>query len=278
MNNGTRGNSRGKWWILTIRAGDWSIPSELPDGVDYLRGQRELGENGFEHWQLVAHFASEKRLRGVKSVFGGTAHCECTRSAAALEYVWKDETRLGDKFELGHKPVIGAVRVNWDNVRQLALLGQFDEIPSSVYVRYYSSLQRIYADNARAPAVERSCVVYWGDTGTGKSRKAFDENPGAFPKNPNTKWWTGYTNESAVIIDEFRGRIDVSYLLSWLDRYPVLVETKGSSRPLLASKFVITSNLAPKDWYPELDEETLQALLRRMTIKHFVTLYSFPIG
>jgi len=119
-------------------------------------------------------------------------------------------------------------------------------------------------------AIERKCVVFWGDTGTGKSLRAWTEGgDGAYAKDPRSKWWCGYRTQEFVIIDEFRGGIDVSHILRWLDRYPVTVETKGGSRPLLATKFWITSNLDPRRWYPEIDEETLKALLRRMEIIHF---------
>jgi len=58
-------------------------------------------------------------------------------------------------------------------------------------------------------------------------------------------------------------------MLRWLDRYPCRVEIKGSSRPLDATKIWITSNLNPLDWYPELDVDTKEALLRRINITHF---------
>lgn len=65
------------------------------------------------------------------------------------------------------------------------------------------------------------------------------------------------------------GGIDVSHILRFCDRYPVRVETKGSSRPLCAEKIWFTSNVDPRNWYPELDPETLVALLRRFNITHF---------
>lgn len=75
--------------------------------------------------------------------------------------------------------------------------------------------------------------------------------------------------EPHIIIDEFRGGIDISHMLRWLDRYPVRVELKGSSAPLKATKIWITSNLHPLNWYPDLDHETKQALLRRVEITEF---------
>lgn len=121
--------------------------------------------------------------------------------------------------------------------------------------------------------MERTTVAFWGPTGTGKSRTAWDEaGMDAYPKDPRTKWWDGYTGQEHVVVDEFRGGIDVAHLLRWLDRYPVLVETKGGSIPLRATKFWFTSNLDPRNWYPDLDAETQAALIRRLEIKHFVSL------
>jgi len=75
-----------------------------------------------------------------------------------------------------------------------------------------------------------------------------------------------------VVIDEFRGEIGIGHLLRWFDRYPVLVEIKGGSVVLKATRFWITSNLSPDAWYPNLDEETKSALKRRLNITHFDAL------
>lgn len=115
--------------------------------------------------------------------------------------------------------------------------------------------------------MERTCTVFWGPTGTGKSHRAWAEaGLQAYSKDPLTKWWDGYRHQEHVIIDEFRGVINISHLLRWLDKYPVSVETKGGQAALLARRIWITSNLHPNEWYPELDMMTKEALLRRLTI------------
>lgn len=125
--------------------------------------------------------------------------------------------------------------------------------------------------------MDRSCVVYVGPTGTGKSHRAWEEaGPDAFSKCPRTKWWTSYQGQEHVVIDEFRGVVDISHLLRWFDRYPVHVETKGSSVPLCAVKFWITSNLHPDSWYPELDTNTKLALMRRLSIVEMDEVYVAP--
>lgn len=106
--------------------------------------------------------------------------------------------------------------------------------------------------------------------GTGKSRRAWEEaGLEAYSKDPRSKFWDGYQGEKNVIVDEFRGGIDISHILRWTDRYPVRVEIKGASRPLEAERLWFTSNVDPRMWYPELDQATIDALIRRINIVHF---------
>lgn len=145
-----------------------------------------------------------------------------------------------------------------------------EEIPASIRVQSYRTLRAISSDFAQPIAVERSCEVFWGKTGTGKSRLAWERaGINAYPKDPRTKFWCGYGSQETVVIDEFRGGIDISHLLRWLDRYPVIVEIKGGSVVLKAKTFYITSNIAPEFWYPELDVETFSALRRRLKVTEF---------
>jgi len=146
-----------------------------------------------------------------------------------------------------------------------------EAIPASVRVQSYRTLRSIAADHQKPVGVVRSCTVYWGPTGTGKSRTAWEAaGMDAYPKDPRTKFWCGYSGQKRVIIDEFRGGIDISHLLRWLDRYPVIVEVKGASTVLAADQIWITSNLHPRDWYPELDPLTFAALERRLNIINLI--------
>jgi len=134
----------------------------------------------------------------------------------------------------------------------------------------YRTLRAIQSDFSVPRAIERTVTVFWGSTGTGKSRRAWLEaGDGAYAKCPRSKFWDGYQDQENVVIDEFRGGIDVAHLLRWFDRYPVRVEIKGSSRPFNASRIWITSNLDPIMWYPEIDEMTREALMRRLNIEYF---------
>lgn len=265
---------QGKYWILTIPKDDFTPPETLEDysELTFIRGQLESGDGtGYEHWQVVAYFERKCTISAVKRIFGKRCHCELTRSDAARSYVWKDETSLGSRFELGTLPTRRNKTTDWDVVWSNATRGDLDAIDAQIRVCHYNNLRRIYSDIARPVAIERNVYVYWGESGTGKSRQAWD-NGGldSYPKCPRTKFWDGYIDQRVVIIDEFRGGIDIGHLLRWFDRYPIFVEVKGASRPLLAETIYITSNLSPKEWFPELDNATYAALRRRLTkVIHF---------
>lgn len=257
-----------RYWILTIPLHGFT--PFLPHGCQYIMGQLELGEGGFLHWQIVVGFTKKVRQAGVRSLFG-EYHCEPTKSEKAEDYCWKEETRVqGTQFRLGTKAFKRSCEKDWDQIRQNAKDGEFDSIPSDVYIRCFSSLKKIATEFSKPQPMERRCFVFVGPTGTGKSRRAWDEATfDAYPKSPTSKFWDGYRGQKHVVMDEFRGQIEISHLLRWLDRYPVLVEIKGSSEVLKAHTFWITSNMHPKDWYPTIDDATQKALLRRLLLTNF---------
>ena len=275
----TGGRRQGIFWLLTIPSASFVVPSELPSDGRYawIKGQLERGDaTGYEHWQLFVAFKTKKSLAAVRKIFGNQCHAELSRSEAAESYVFKDDTAIeGTRFEWGAKPFRRNAKTDWESVWTAAKSGDLASIPAHVRVTSYRTLQCIRADYESVPAMVRVCYVYWGATGTGKSRRAWDEaGLDAYAKDPRTKFWCGYQAQANVVIDEFRGGIDISHLLRWLDRYPVRVEIKGGSRPLMAQKIWITSNVSPDDWYPELDSETRQALRRRLEVHHFAAPFN----
>lgn len=260
--------SVGRYWILTIPHHVYT--PFLPPQLQFVRGQLERGASGFLHWQLVAAFPKNVRLSAVRKLFGDV-HAELTRSDAALDYVWKDDTAVDNtRFQLGDPAVKRNCKRDWDSVWESAKSGRMDDVESSIKICHYRTLKQIAVDHMAPVAVERVVNVFWGPTGTGKSRRAWEEAGWqAYPKDPRSKFWDGYSGQQHVVIDEFRGDIDIAHLLRWFDRYPVIVEVKGSSCVFAATHIWITSNLSPDFWYPGLDEGTQAALRRRLIVTQF---------
>jgi hypothetical protein len=315
---------QGRWFIATLKwiEGGWTPDQVNLEHVDYIRGQleqplfdqRELPDSdcdtdiidadgevqqvatGYKHWQFVFHTARKVTLLRAKSYFPDFIHLEFTRSEAAVDYCWKEDTRVeGSQFERGARPVRQQSKVDWEEVWKHAENGCIDKIPAAVRFRHYSTIRNIAKDFLSVGFIQRECEVHWGVTGAGKSHAAWSSALGVnlgdfvwsegklvddsgselvcssvFTKQPSTKWWDGYRGQEVVVIEEFTGKIGVEHLLRWLDHYPVSVEIKGSEVPLKAKRFVITSNVDPRDWYPDICQEQRDALMRRLgTIKRY---------
>lgn len=269
-----------RYWLLTIPENDWSPSDVLQKEVKYCKGQLEVGnETGYRHWQVVYHTQVMTYTR-LKKILPSSAHIMHTRSEAAEQYVWKEETKVeGSEFEKGKKSTKRNSSADWEEIRTLAQSGNLDNIPADIYVRSYSNLKRIKLDHEKPTQRGKVDVhLYLGPSGTGKSYAAW-ANMGTedtYTKIPTTKWWDGYRGETKVIMDEFRGQVSIALLLRWLDPagYPLTLETKGGGAVAKFTKIILTSNLPPEEWYPDLDYATLQALKRRLTIIEFNEVYN----
>lgn len=272
--------SQYKYWIGTLSA-------EISPNFDYwdestmtyLIGQKERGESGYLHWQFCVGLKNKTTRVGLTNLnlFPTETHWEPTRSQAAHDYVRKIDTAVeGSQFSFGQLPLRRNNKRDWDKIKQDAIDGNFDNIPPQVLISHFSSIQRIHVAYMRpVPRPNVECYVYWGLTGLGKTRRAHEEANDPFLKNPNTKWWDGYQGQTDVIIDEFIGQIGYNYLLLWLDKYPCSAEIKGGNVALKATRFFITSNKPPTEWFPTLDTVSMSALRRRFTqVIHFTEMWT----
>ena len=98
-----------------------------------------------------------------------------------------------------------------------------------------------------------------GPSGSGKSRYVWEQHPDLYTLDPpqcsnQSVWFDGYDGQDVLLIDDFDGWLSYKFLLRLLDRYPLRVQYKGGSIPLLATKIYITSTESPSDWYPHREE------------------------
>lgn len=275
---------QGKYWLITDfnYTIDYDIENANPvaaesfwksKGIIWSKGQLEMCATTQRlHWQFIVCFAKKVRLRAVKTVLGQEVHAELSRSVAASEYCWKEDTSQGRRWEWGTLPFKRNSKRDWESIWNDAVRGDLTDIDPQIKVCHYNSLRKIAMDHMKGEAIEKEVKVFWGPTGVGKSRAAWLEaGLDAYPKIPTTKFWDGYQGQGNVVIDEFTGQIEITHMLRWLDRYPVLVETKGSGTVLKAKKIWITSNLSPEEWYQNAPEVQKEALFRRLNVVHVAT-------
>ena len=249
----------------------------LVDTIDcrYIVYGKEVGESGTPHLQGTIIFSSARTLSSVIKKLPG-CHVEVCRSVeASIEYCKKD----GDVTERGDPPLSqkekGEANADrWRSIRIAAEEGRFEDVPEDVRFKHIHLLEK-HRDEAskkrKLEDTEEQHLWYWGKAGTGKSRKAREENPDAYLKTC-AKWWCGYANEETVIVEDF----DIAHeklchhLKIWGDRYPFPGEYKGGSFKIRPKKIIVTSNYHPKDiWTRPSDYEPI---MRRFKCIEFKTL------
>lgn len=126
--------AQGIYWLLTIPHNEFT--PFLPPTISYIRGQLERGaDTGYLHWQLLIISTKKCRLAAIKKLLGPRVHAELSKSSAANDYVWKEETRVeGTQFELGSIPLSRARPADWVAIRDSAKRGRLDDIPAGISI------------------------------------------------------------------------------------------------------------------------------------------------
>lgn len=149
-------------------------------------------------------------------------------------------------------------------------------------VRQFLRIQR--PNRARPPVVE--CLI--GPPGTGKTRYVHDfayifynnSEPGVWDPDLWTwggagPWFDGYAGQRVALFDDYRGSIPIESFLKALDRYDNQQPIKGGFVWFSPERIFITSNEEPVHWYSQCGRSTLEALLRRITIRYVMEPITF---
>lgn len=274
-------SNRGRYWCFTLNnyteeeLQDVRRIEESNEDVTYVCFGREVAESGTPHLQGYLEFKQKIRLGGVRRLRGmGRAHLELRRGTQdqAIDYCKKDGRfeEFGVRFESRR-----GARSDLDQIKELLDGGATEEkIAESHFgswVRYRKSFAAYRGLKFKRMAREVNVYAIWGLPGVGKTRIIFEKEKDLFiVSDPSLKWFDGYDGEESILIDDYRGGADGSFLLRLLDRYPLQLPIKGSYVPLQATKIFITSNMPPP-W----DHNDIEGALSRR-IKS-VTKISLPI-
>jgi len=286
-NSGSDGN-RGRAWCFTANIGETEIGEEscrkAKERVEcgtfrYICFQLEVAPTtGQRHYQGYVHFGKNPvRFTAAKDyiagIFGVAPHVESAKGSAKQnrDYCSKEGGVTGTFCEYGDFPRAGE-RSDLGLVANAVLAGKdlceiATEFPSQ-FMKYHGgikSFQHLVRTKPRDARVVPTVLWYFGPTGVGKSRKAFEQFPEAYIKM-NNQWWDGYIGQSVVIIDDYRPSLcTFQEFLRILDRYPMRVQVKGSSCELSATTFVITTTSRPEVIWSGRTSEALNQLLRRIS-------------
>lgn len=260
-------NHPNEWDILDIN----NAPEHK--AFKYLIYGNETGESGTFHLQGYIHFLTPVGFTAVKKILQ-RAHIEKRMGTVqqAIDYCKKD----GDWKEFGAIPESSgdATKKTWNTIIERAENGDLDWIKENhpqIFIRYINTFRSL---RIRTPVIINELVNEWwyGATGTGKSRKLWEQYPKHFKKELN-KWWCGYKDEDVVAIEEWSPKNECtgSMLKIWADRYPFTAQVKGGSLTTIRpGKLIVLSNYTIKECFP--DPRDHEPLLRRFKCTQFKSL------
>lgn len=130
------------------------------------------------------------------------------------------------------------------------------------YPRLEGRLKRHYSMQRSRQFRKVKGVVYYGEGGTGKSRKALYDELGErledtyiVPCTKDLKWWDGYNGEKIIVINEMQGsKCKFERWKELLDGHQLAIEVKGETVYAEWTEVRMTSNKHPDDWWPNVEK------------------------
>lgn len=245
---------QGKYWCFTLN--NYTVEEEKHVGylatgehVTYIIFGRERGENGTPHLQGYLELTKKRRLGFVKKLDGlARAHIELRKGTAseAADYCKKE----GDYVEEGEISRGQGHRSDLDEIKRKLDAGASESEIAEQHFGDWCRMRKSFSAyrDLKLPKTCRDVSVYvlYGDPGTGKTRFVYEEYPDVcILSDPTLQWFDGYNGEETVLIDDYRGDANASFMLRLLDRYPLRVPVKGGFKPWAVTTLFITSNMSP---------------------------------
>lgn len=269
---------RSKYWLFTLNNYTeeelvyFRSLVDTKDEVTYtLFGLEVAPQTGCPHLQGYLELQNRQRLSQVRRL-APRCHLEKRRGSQsqAVEYCKKD--RIYEEYGSlsggqGHRSDLVALKNAIDSGLPMVTVA---DTHFSTYLRYYKGINEYKRLRATPRNWQTLNIVYWGRTGTGKTRSVH-ENATSLYVHPGGQWFDGYDGHKQVLFDDFGGsEFKLSYLLKLLDRYPMSVPIKGGFVNWCPEEIYITSNLDPDTWYANANPEHVLALKRRFSfVYHF---------
>lgn len=168
-------------------------------------------------------------------------------------------------------------------IRESESLNQVVAAQPSAFIKYPRGISEAfrYLGKRRSRDFKTTTWVFYGESGAGKSRAAYDlaQKNGSYYYKTRGDWWDNYTGQETIIVDDFYGWIRLDEFLRICDRYPLQVPIKGGFVEFLGKHIIFTSNKEPLEWYSTdiLSGELRNAFLRRLDKIYYCTKEFFEI-
>lgn len=277
-----------KYWCFTVNKEPEEFRASLPiidKGVTYICGQLEVASTGHLHFQGYVQLNRSQRVSYVRNAISKTAHWEKQKGTneEARDYCKKeDETTVPNTFvEFGNffdgggegqgkrNDIHEFSKAIIEGATQRELIENPEHVATFArYIKFHDRVRSLYPTK-RKREDDFKVSLYFGDPGTGKTRKAYIEDPDVFevPISNGTLWLDGYDGHETVLFDDFMGaasKMSLDNTLKFFDRYVRKVPVKGAFVWYQPTHIVVTTNYHPRCWYKwEGREKSWKALKRR---------------
>lgn len=265
-------NLRGRYWCFTWNNPNASINFESLPKCRYGIAQKERGDSGTPHYQGYVELHDHVRLAHLRRWLPG-AHFEPRRGTReqARDYCRKPDSRVEEPIEWGSftaggqgsRTDLASLKATIDS--GATLLEIWDTHPAE-FLKYNRGVQLAIALKTKPRTWKTKVTILIGPTGTGKSKWVYDNySPDIVYPKQRSNWWDGYCNHKVVLMDDFYGWLPFDEMLRLMDRYPMIVQTKGGQSQFLAEDLIITSNKHPYEWYnSDKVHQRMEAFYRRI--------------
>ena len=222
----------------------------------------EIGDSGTRHFQGALTFTRKYRKTQLCKLMPRTSWRK-TKTPDPENYCTKGKILIDEKPKQGQRTDLKKVSELIKSGKSMEEIA--DETPNE-FIKFHKGMTAL--QNILQPSIKKftknHVEVLWGEAGTGKTRKVYEDNENIYvvmkPQKSGVVWFDGYSGEDTLLIDDFDGWIDYTYLLHILDGYPLRVQIKGGTVKRNWTKVYITSNSSPYEWY----DKELSAMLRRI--------------
>lgn len=250
-----RMNIRSRSWCFTTNnysVDDISVVEDIATTSVYLIYGKEVAPTtGTGHLQGYIYFENSKSFSKIKKMLPSGSHIEVAKGSPQENQTYCSKEK--DYKEFGSIPSQGKrndIQVIKDDITQGKGMRDIIETATSYQSLKCAELMLKYKEQKRnwKPTV----VWYHGESGCGKTRKAYELMPDCYRKTNSTgKWWDGYDAHKDILMDDIKDCSKEMYifLLELLDRYDCRVESKGGSRQILATRIILTSIQNPLDMF-----------------------------
>jgi len=291
-------NVRVRNWCFTLNnytpVEETSMQAWSAAYTSYIVFGKEVGEEkGTPHLQGYIEFEHAHRGSALKKLFNGrvswgprkgTAHQAATycKKGEQPKAEWDEFKEFGPNF--GKNAVIfeaGTIsaqgkRNDINDVSQAVLAGETMRDIATTYpgtfIKYHKGILALkqaadgifdFKDRTTKPTV----IWRWGSTGVGKSRGAREAHPSSYVKD-GTQWWDGYTQQEAIIIDDFDGKWPYRDLLRLLDYGPYQGQFKGGYVKINSPYIYITCEYPPETAFRNIEGDISQVIRRIDQVIH----------